>query len=128
MADVVGMRGLIIQKAARENKIDPSKCPKMCPVPSRQTFIQRTAAAKKIERMHRAVVQLFSLQVSVHPLPCFQYAIALCTWPGMELISFVLLFRDSVGHRHDTVQQILPAAVCRKDSRYSPAFICNTIL
>lgn len=82
----------------------------------------------KIERIHRAVVRLFSLQVSVHPLPCFQYAIALCVWPGMELISLVLLFRDRVGHRHDTVQQILPAAVCRKDSRYSPALVCNTIL
>lgn len=44
----------------------------------------------------------------------------------MELISFT--FRTISANRHDMVQQILPAAFCRKDSGYSLAFICNTIL
>lgn len=111
------------KKKEGKNKIDLSKCPK-CALCLLHRHIQATAVSQK---------ECTGLQSSYVFCSCFQYAIApctclsLCTVQGWSL-SVSHYFLDCLHHRHDMAQQILPAADCRKDSGYSPAFICNTIL
>lgn len=96
---------------------------KKCPVPSK--YFQPKSAKK----IHRAVVQLFSY-ISPFFICCsliyLGWGCVQCRDSAYQVHFTFRTVSSRLGH--DTVQQILPAAVWRKDSGYSPVFICNTIL